>query len=135
MSNENIGKLYNFSVLFTYAKINEEKNEIITAACQYTGLSKKDTYEILRNERSKIQSHHIGEIAKLSRDNNDLFIEKYKIKEQIPQDQLPGVFNIDMFGRLFTAQNFFEIIVQLIFSTIYFYLIWWFTKPVFNLGL
>ena len=100
MSNENSGKLYNFSVLFTYAKTNEEKDEIITAACQYTGLSKKDTYEILRNERSKIQSQHIGEIAKLSRDNNDLFIEKYKIKDQIPQDQLPGVFNIDMFGKV-----------------------------------
>ena len=100
MSDENSSKLYNFSVLFTYAKTNEEKDEIITAACLCTGLPKKDTYAILHSERSKIQSHHIGEIAKLSRDSNDTFIEKYKIKDQIPQDQLPCVFNIDMFGKV-----------------------------------
>ena len=100
MSEENNSKLYNFSVLFTYVKTTEEKDKIITAACTYTGLSKKDTYEILKRERSKIQSQYIEEMAKLSRDNNDMFIENYKIKDQIPQDQLPCIFNIDMFGKI-----------------------------------
>ena len=92
--------LYNFVILFSYAKTDKEKDEIISSASLKASLSKKDTYEILRNERAKVQSKYTTEMAELSRDNNTLFIEKYKIKEQIPQDQLPCVFGIDMFGRV-----------------------------------
>ena len=92
--------LYNFAILFSYAKTDKEKDEILSSASLKASLSKEDTYKILRNERAKIQSKYIKEIGALSRDNNSLFIETYKIKEKIPQDQLPCVFSIDMFGRV-----------------------------------
>jgi hypothetical protein len=92
--------LYNFAVLFTHSRSVEEKENIIKTASLKASLSKKDTYEILSKERSKIQSLYIKEMAELSQKDNDAFIEKYKIKEKIPQSQLPCVFSIDMFGRV-----------------------------------
>ena len=98
--------LYNFAVLFTYARTVEEKKEILSSASLKASLSEKDTYEILSNERRKIQHLYTKEMAELALKDNDAFIEKYKIKEKIPQDQLPCIFGIDIFGRVsYTHKN------------------------------
>jgi hypothetical protein len=89
-----------YGINYTHAKSIEEKNSILSSASLAMSLSIKDTHEILTKERSKIQSIHIKEISELSRNDNDTFIEKYKIKEKIPQDKLPCVFSIDMFGNV-----------------------------------
>jgi hypothetical protein len=98
--------LYNFAVLFTHSQSVEEKEKILTSASLKASLSKKDTYEILSNERRKIQHLYTKEMAELALRDNDAFIEKYKIKEKIPQDQLPCIFGIDIFGRVsYTHKN------------------------------
>jgi hypothetical protein len=44
----------------------------------------------------------------LSQADNQAFISKYKIREKIPQDQLPCLFGINMFGKVKYAHKTFS---------------------------
>lgn len=85
---------------FVYAETQNQKEEIYDKASTQTNLSKKEVYAILSHERSKIQAKHVNEMAELSMSDNEAFICKYSIREKIPQDQLPCVFGINMFGNV-----------------------------------
>jgi hypothetical protein len=85
---------------FVYAKTQDQKDEIYDKASKESHLSKKDVYNILKNERREIQNKHVQEMAKLQLSDNEAFITKYNIREKIPQDQLPCIFGINMFGKV-----------------------------------
>ena len=90
---------------FVYAKTQDQKDEIYDKASKETLLSKKEVYNILKNERTEIQHKHVREMGKLQLSDNEAFITKYNIREKIPQQELPCIFGINMFGKVKYSQK------------------------------
>jgi len=95
---------------FVYSETQDKKDEIYDKASKETLLTKKQVYHILNNERREIQHKHVSEMAQLQLSDNEAFITKYNIREKIPQDQLPCIFGINMFGKVkYTQKNLMNI--------------------------
>ena len=78
-------------------------------ASKETLLTKKEIYTILNNERRKIRYNHTAKMGQLSMSDNDAFITKYNIREKIPQNKLPCIFGINMFGEVKYADKMIDI--------------------------
>jgi hypothetical protein len=90
---------------FVYSETQDEKEQIYDKACKESLLSKKEVYNILKNERREIQHKHVRKMAKLQLSDNQAFITKYNIREKIPEERLPCVFGINMFGKVKYSDN------------------------------